>query len=116
MKTTVYRIQDGAGRGPFRPGMTAKWLDEERESLPEAPIADQVKIKKAADPSFNLAFACRSIDDLRKWISATEYARLKKLCYYACAIDVDETWDLENQVIAGRKRAYRHGFRIVKLY
>jgi hypothetical protein len=115
-KTTVYRIQDAQGRGLFKPGMSEKWLDKDRTFLPEAPVKELMRISRQAGSEFHLAFACLSLEDLRKWVSKTEYARLQKLCYYACSLEVEKFHPLEYQVIAGRKRPYRKGAKLINLY
>lgn len=107
MKTTVYRIQDKDGRGPFKPGYTDTWLDNDRTFFPKAPIREQQWIQKIADPDFHIAFVCETIDQLKNWVSETEYARLKKDGYNAVKIAVDKIWTLDGQAIAGRKKQYR---------
>ena len=116
MKTTVYRIQDSEGRGPFKPGMSIKWLDENRTFLPDAQISEQRWIKKIADPELHLAYVCTSIEQMKQWISKTEYARLVSLGYRFVKIEVDQIWQLDGQAIAGRKRQYRKQAEIIKLY
>jgi hypothetical protein len=112
----VYRIQDYQGRGPFNPGFSNKWVDENKAYQPDAPISELLKIKRIADKGLILAFACKSIDDLRKWISRSEYSKLKRMGYFAYSIDVDTIWELDNQIICGRKRPYRKGCHVIELY
>jgi len=107
MKVSVYRIQDKEGRGPFKPGYTEKWLDADRTYFPKAPIREQLWIKKIADPDLHLAFVCETVEQLKNWVSATEYARIKEDGYSAVKITVDKIWTLDGQAIAGRKRQYR---------
>ena len=116
MKITVYRIQDSEGRGPFKPGTTKKWIDDERTFFQKAQIQEQLWIKKIADPELNLAFVCTSIEQMKIWVSETEYERLIKLGYNAVKIDVDKIWYLDDQAIAGRKRQYRKQAIVFKLY
>ena len=116
MKITVYRIQDSEGRGPFRPGVTQKWIDAERTYFPKAQIQEQLWIKKIADPELNLAFVCTSIEQMKIWVSETEYDRLMKLGYNAVKIDVDKIWHLGKQAIAGRKKQYRKQAIVFSLY
>lgn len=116
MKTIVYRIQDKEGRGPFKPGYTETWLDSDRTYFPKAPIREQLWIQKIADPELRLAFACETIEQIKNWVSKTEYERLKKDGYNVVKIAVDKIWKLDGQLIVGRKKQYRKQAEIINLY
>lgn len=83
----VFRIQDREGRGPFRPGFSQMWLDEDigvRARLPswiEEFGADAYE--RACVPVHAWGFsAVRTIDKLRDWFSDTERQRLYRLGFY----------------------------------
>jgi hypothetical protein len=116
MKTTVYRIQDAQGRGPFKPGFSNKWLDQNRSYYPDAPISELIRIKRSADPELHLAFACLSVDDVKKWVSESEMAILKKHGYNVVSMEADKIWPLTDQAIVGRKRQYRKGVSVIDIY
>lgn len=75
----VFRIQDREGRGPFRPGFSLQWLDDD--------IADRVRLPSWIEEFGENAFAhapadahgfsaVRTLDALRGWFTDAERPRL----------------------------------------
>ncbi len=89
----IYRIQDKDGRGPYKPGMSIKWCDEEDGNykgdftrLP--PYMDEfgwdlIDEMQNHMNQYGGAFGCgfRSMEELNKWFSAREQEKLKMLGY-----------------------------------
>jgi len=121
--TTVYRMQDGAGRGPFKPGFTDTWLEDRTN--------DEYEALKPAFKSFpgilwqmhqlsgkyHCACGCLSLDQLRLWFTPSECVTLSRHGYTAVEMEADLIIQSDStQCVFARKRAIRRGFRVVKLY
>jgi hypothetical protein len=115
-KITVYRIQDNQGRGPFKPGIPEKWIDETRTTFPGEDLNYASIIARRAPDDLHLGFGCKTQDELKTWVSQSEYIRLQKLGYRAVSIDVDRIWEMKNELIFGRRRAFRKGYKPLNLY
>ena len=85
----VLRIQDADGRGPWKPGFSQNWVEDrpDHENLPpwfvEFGRVDRLALHGCATGS-----ACRTIEQLRRWFTPTEYATLLRLGYRAVRMDV----------------------------
>ena len=94
----IYRIQDKDGRGPYKPGMSIKWCDEEGHysgdytNLP--PFMDEFGPSVLDELNLIISVsggACgcgfRSMEELHNWFSPTELERLKALGYSIVRIE-----------------------------
>jgi hypothetical protein len=119
---TVYRVQDKDGRGPFRPGMTAQWLDAEPKAHQDRLQAwtQQFGFKQICQrrkPEEAMGCACDSLNQLRLWFSETEMKELKKLGYQVVKLEADRVLGHSaEQVVFVRKRPLREGVEVVELY
>jgi len=94
---TVFRYQDNEGRGPFKPGMTERWLVD-HESKPKGLIqrigphgvrfAINCFVRKHAE-IHNLGFGCATIDGLFRWFTREERIMLHGFGYRMVAMQVD---------------------------
>jgi hypothetical protein len=108
MSTTVYRVQNFTGRGPFKPGVPAKWSDENfapgMEALPtwmEEFGADAVQRLGRGHEHFGSAV--RHLDEIGKWFSPTEQQRLERLGYHVVFMRVDRILaESDNQLLFAR--------------
>ena len=108
----IFRIQDKTGRGPWKPGFSHKWLDEEGPPLPPA-IYETVRnfqgiVTRANAKGMYLGCAVRE-GKLSEWISESEMARLKCYGYFLvnagqCQILADDGM----QVIIASKKPLRN--------
>lgn len=90
--TKVFRIQDRAGRGPFKPNVTKKWLSysPEKDRLPSVQDSfPNILELLRADRGMIYACACLDTKSLHKWFTFTEYRKLKKLGYRCVTLDVE---------------------------
>ena len=75
----VFRIQDRDGRGPFKPGFTAKWADMDfypgMESLPTWIEEFGLEIIYQIPKGFHFGSAVRTMDEIGRWFSPTERKR-----------------------------------------
>lgn len=105
----VFRIQDKKGRGPFAPGLTAKW--KSNFDIPPAFFEEWPELLVGFNKKgMNAGCACRTKEQLKRWVNDEEYLKLKELGFEAVIISVDEVVrESENQLIFLRKKALRKG-------
>ena len=81
--TKLYRIQDAEGRGPWRPGFSAKWIDPEKDDSLCPPMMDdfpdwQQRLHKSALKGLhNFGCCVRGVHGLHKWFAPAELDRLR---------------------------------------
>jgi hypothetical protein len=118
MMLSVFRVQDESGRGPFKPGFTAKWVisrSDHKNLIPSFIEFKRLDIKVV--PGCTYGCACRKITQLRRWFTKPEYRKLKKLGYKAYKIKVDEIIaDSDIQCIAVKKSSFTEDAEKIKLY
>ena len=92
----VYRVQDAEGRGPYKPGMSKRWVDEDGDPPPLPFVAEfgngiighlNSKIDAYGGAC---GCACRSVDGLARWFTVTERPRLAALGYRIVSMGVNE--------------------------
>lgn len=87
----IYRIQDIEGRGPYKPGFSKNWCDEDARCLIGVPLFAtymeefldvQEKINTISRLSGG-AFGCgfRTLDQLNRWFTQAEQEKLFKYKY-----------------------------------
>jgi len=104
----VYRVQDRSGRGPFRPGFSRRWCDDNFThgmlALPtwlEEFGADL--IEKQRKPEEFYGTAVRDPGALGKWFSPTEQARLVRLHFHVVSMRPTRILaESENQLVFAR--------------
>ncbi len=89
--TTIYRIQDIDGRGPWKPGFSHKWVESRDDHYNLTPWHEQFGTGFAAnlDRSKYLGCGCLTIQQMRRWFTPKEYAMLQKHGYEAVKMEVE---------------------------
>jgi len=116
----IYRVQDKDGRGPWRPGLSIKWVEDR-------PDHDNLKPYMMEWPEFNAhaeinndehcGCGCTTVEQLRRWFTETEYNRLRILGFKAVKMNADRILrSSEKQTVFTRKRALRKGATVISLY
>ncbi len=84
----VYRIQDKDGRGPWKPGFSHKWV-EDRDDLDNLPpwYVEFGPIHTRAYTWESVGSACRTVEQLRRWFTRSEYGTLIRHGYQAVKMD-----------------------------
>jgi hypothetical protein len=84
----VYRIQDKDGRGPFKPGFSHHWVEdrEDHDNLKPwyeefGPVHLKMNFRRLGGS------ACLTIDQLKRWFTASEYNTLIHHGYAAVEIE-----------------------------
>lgn len=89
----IYRIQDADGRGPYKPGMSYKWIDKDENhykgKFTDLPpfmdefgygVIDEMKhIMRVNGGAFGCGFL--NMEQLHNWFSPTELEKLAALGY-----------------------------------
>ena len=111
--TRVFRIQDAEGRGPWRPGLSAKWADKdwhaEVEDLP--PFFEEFGhdlIQRRGLPGEHWGCAVRKLRDLRRWLSPTERRKLSGMGFTVVSIKPDRILaESKNQLVIASRVPFR---------
>jgi hypothetical protein len=105
----LLRIQDDEGRGPFRPGLSIRWVDMDRDDHDLCPAIFQEapdwlrKIDSAKHLGLRY-FGCASfgVDGIRRWFNPLEVERLRTLGFWlADASDAKEVLRTDTQAVIG---------------
>ena len=116
--TTVYRIQDAQGRGPFNSGQTETWAVMRKDTQNLQPWTQQFgewMVKEAGKRK--LASGCTTITQLRRWFIPREYRTLVKRGYNAVELrDCEVLAETDIQCVFARKEALTVGAKTFDLY
>lgn len=106
----VLRVQDSNGRGPFRPGVSKKWLGD-TSALRLCALPSWMEefgwdlIERFGLPGEHFGCAVRTKDQIKKWFSIEEQKKLSKLKYKIVSIDIDRVLaESEIQLVFARKK------------
>lgn len=117
MPNYIYRIQDAQGRGPYKPGETELWKDEDRDH-PAAPSVNQMlAMRRRAPKGHYMGFGFESMDQLRAWFSEGEIARLYYRGYSIVKMGVTGFLMRESTQCAFHRRyAFTQGIEVLNLW
>jgi len=103
---TIYRVQDRHGRGPWKPGFSHRWVEDRTDHnnllswVMEFGRVDQNLLTGESSGS-----GCRTIDQLRRWFTESEYETLKKYGYRAVKMTVNRVLaESDIQLFFGRAK------------
>ncbi len=86
---TVYRVQDADGRGPWKPGFSHFWVEDRDDHDSLIPWYHEFgPVHRNAIVGMSMGCGCRTLEQLRRWFTPTEYARLRAYGYRAVQMDV----------------------------
>ena len=117
----LYRIQDDDGRGPFRPGFSHQWCDDNfadgMNNLPSwiEEFGHDAIDRLAQETDFHFGTGVRRPRDLNRWFSTAERVRLKELGFRAVSLSgCRRLAESHNQVLFGRFAPLFVGASIVR--
>ncbi len=115
---TVYRVQDAHGRGPWKPGFSAKWVEEREDHDNLIPwLLEFGPVHEQAIAGMAVGTACRTLEQLRRWFTKSEYENLRRRGYMAVSMDAGRILaESEIQLVFERCRALNVGTVPVNLY
>lgn len=109
----VYRVQAEDGRGPWRPGFSHVWVDEDAPSghLTET-VMDLIPVEVLRNLPTTHAYGCgcRTLAQLRDWFTPVERQRLSRLGFHPVVMRVDAVLaESDRQVFFARCRPLAEG-------
>ena len=114
----VLRIQDADGRGPWQPGFSRRWVEDrpDHENLPPW-FVEFGRVDKLALVGEHVGSGCRTLEQLRRWFTPTEYATLRRFGYRAVRMAAGRLLaESDKQCVFGRARPLREDVEPVELY
>lgn len=116
--TTIYRVQDKEGRGPWRLGFSDKWVeyrDDHENLLPWMAEFGRVDRMRAANRC--IGCGCRTLEQLRRWFTPSEYATLRRFGYAAVSMAIGRVLaESDTQLVFERALPLREGVEPIELY
>lgn len=88
MTTTILRIQDAEGRGPFKPGFSQTWVLKRADHANLRPWTAEFG-QVNAKPGMAYGCGCLTRRQLQRWFTKAEYTKLLEYGYRAVKIEVD---------------------------
>jgi hypothetical protein len=115
---TVFRVQDADGRGPWRPGFSVSWIDEDAPvgRLSET-VMDLIPVETLCRLPRDRHYGCGCVsrEALLEWFTPTERGRLQRFGYRLVTMRVDEVLaSSPYQVFFARRRPLADGATVVR--
>ena len=112
----IYRIQDKDGRGPWKPGFSDKWVRQcpDFSLIPWMFTMGPVHLKAELDEIWGCG--CISKEQLRRWITKSEYEVLLQYGYKAVKLKGRILGEDKNQCLFARRQPLNQGCKGFKLY
>lgn len=109
----AYRVQGADGRGPWRPGFSHMWIEDDAPAgrLQET-IMDLLPIERlrSLPVGFHYGCACRTLSSLLEWFTPIEMVRLSAHGFYPVRLNVDRVVvESQFQMLIARSRAFVDG-------
>lgn len=116
--TIVYRIQDADGRGPFKPGFSHRWTEDRPDHENLVPwFVDLGRMDLRMIAGMAGGTACRTLEQLRRWFTPSEYATLQRFGYQAVQLEAGRIIGESGiQLFFERCRPLKEGAVPVELY
>ncbi len=113
----VFRIQDKDGRGPFKPGFSTKWVEDRPDHINLKPwMIDFNGLPKGAIDGMVMGVACKTIEQLKRWFTQTEYSTLLNYGYRAVIIDATVLVESNTQCFIQRAEPFNESVEFIELY
>lgn len=108
-KPLILRVQDRAGRGPFKPGLSGQWTDPERDWRPPTWMEEfGWDARDRAPRGWHLGSAVRTFQQLGYWFSPSELGRLSAMGYRVVRVRADRViGESEYQMFVARANPFR---------
>ena len=91
MSEIIYRVQDAQGRGPWKPGFSAQWVEDRPDHDNLAPWYEEFEnVLHRRTKGLVVGCGCKTKDQLKRWFTPGEYKTLTGKGYESVAMFVDE--------------------------
>ena len=116
--TTIYRVQDADGRGPWKPGFSQCWVEDRDDQNNLVPwMVEMGRVEKRAIYGMSVGCGCRTVEQLRRWFTPSEYRTLRRFGYQAVKMEVGRILgESKIQVVFERAKPLRSEVDPVELY
>jgi hypothetical protein len=114
----VYRIQDADGRGPWKPGFSNNWVEAREDHKNLTPWLEEFgPVHLNALTGSHLGCACKTVDQLKRWFTVSEYQTLLDHGYSAVRLRVDRILaESDKQCVVSRSIPLRECVTVFNLY
>ncbi len=117
----VFRIQDKDGRGPWKPGFSICWVEDRQEEEYAALLPWPVEFGRAPlnkrIVGMHMGCGCRTLEQMRRWFTPTEYAKLLGYGYHAVKLEAGRILaESDIQCVFERAKPLRDGIEVLELY
>lgn len=118
---SVLRIQDKDGRGPWKPGFSNCWVEARSDEEYAALLPWLVEFGRAPLDKrivgMHIGCACRSLEQMRRWFTPTEYAKLRSYGYNAVRLEVGRILaESDIQCVFERAKPLSEDVEVIELY
>jgi hypothetical protein len=114
----VFRVQDKDGRGPWKPGFSHKWVEDrpDHDNLPPW-FVEFGRVDRLVLYGETCGCGCRTLDQLRRWFTKSEWRKLKKYGYRAVKIEIGRMLAQSDiQCVFARIKPLREDVEAVELW
>lgn len=117
MREKVYRVQDKHGRGPWKPGFSAQWVEvrEDHDNLPPW-FQEFGRVDLRTIRGMTIGSACMTIEQLRRWFTPSEYRKLCDFGYRAVTMEAFVVAKSSVQCFVQRPEPFNEGCKLIELY
>lgn len=114
----VYRVQDAEGRGPWRPGFSHNWVEDRSDHDNLLPwFVEFGDVRKIAILGMAMGSGCRTLEQLRRWFTQSEYKTLLNYGYRAVQMRVGRVLaESDIQCVFERALPLNEGVQEIELY
>jgi len=113
--TIIYRIQDKDGRGPWKPGMSDRWVEyRDDHQLLHPWYIEFLDLK--FEKGYRYGCGCETRKQLQRWITGSEYERLLIFGYRAVMIECEIVAISEIQCVFRKRDKFNVGATEFNIY
>ncbi len=114
----VFRIQDSDGRGPWKPGFSLKWVEHREDHKNLQPWLFEIgPVHLKATRNEHVGCGCKTIEQLKRWITESEYKRLLGFGYKAVKMKIFRILgESKTQCLFARKIPLEENVKVFSLY
>jgi len=116
--TTIFRIQDAEGRGPWRPGFSMRWSEprDDMDNLHPWFVEFSHRAIMESARGF-IGCGCRTLPQMQRWFTPREYAKLIALGFTCVRMQVDRVLaESEIQLVFDRMLPLHRDVKRTALY
>jgi len=114
----VFRVQDADGRGPWKPGFSHRWVEDRPDHENLIPWFNEFgDVRERAIYGMVMGCGCRTLDQLRRWFTPSEYKTLLGFGYQAVKMQIGRVLaESDIQCVFECSKPLNQGCEVVQLY